>query len=455
MNKSSIFFMIVSIISSVCIVIPASVSCNLFQDLGSEETVSTAVADTSQEEEIKDEETEQRTEIDIWENIEPEEQIALLESIEEFMVQNPDISINSTHMRSDEELIDQFIATSLAGAGPEIVITGIESGKVLADANVLKDISGDIYYPDLFDGLREIASYEGREYVLPFRSFNLLLLYYNRDLVSEVPSSFEELINYSREVNNPDEDTWGFLLNAMEPDWIIPFIGGYQDWIFNYENNSITLDTPAMQKTLEFLLLLYDEEQIMPYDIEYADINSAFIEGRAHMIINGNWAFEEYDREGIDFGVVEIPVPVQGFKNPTPMVDGIGFMFNMNSFGREFEAGKKLVDYLMSDEKQEEWSQITQTLPVLSSIEQSPGVAGDELLYNVVQQLRISRGKPPEEYIRVIRDAIRLNLENVILGNISPEDAASKMQEDAINLKTGSLEIQVDSIDAENTGEGQ
>jgi arabinogalactan oligomer/maltooligosaccharide transport system substrate-binding protein len=454
-KKGRFFLVAISIISSVCVLALLTVSCDLFRGIVSEETVPIEVVDTSLEEEAQDEETEQKIEINIWENIEPKEQIALIESIDAFIAQNPDIIVNSTHMRSDEELLDQFIATSLAGAGPEIVISGIESGKVLAGANVIKEISGDLYYVDIFDGLREIASYEGREYVLPFRAYDLLLLYYNKDLITEVPSDFDELISYCKEVNNPGEDTWGFLLNSREPDWVIPFVGGYQDWIFEYDSNSITLDTPAMQKTMEFLLLLYNEEQIIPYEIEYADIDNAFIEGRAHMIINGNWALEKYANEGIDFGVAEIPVPVQGFKNPTPMVDGIGFMFNVNCFGKELEASQKFVDYMMSYDTQEDWTRVTQTLPVLSGIEQSPGVAEDQLFYNMVQQLKICRGKPPEEYIRVMRDAIRLNLENVILENTSPEDAVSKMQEDAIKLKTGNLEVQDEDAGTETSAEEQ
>ncbi len=454
-KKIRIFLTAIPVMLSACVLVLTTVSCNLFDGMVPEETIPAVAVETSLEEEVQAEEPEQKTEINIWENINPKEQIALLDSIEVFMELNPDIIINSTHMRSEEELIDQFIATSLAGAGPEIVITGIESGKILAGENVLKEITGDLYYLDIFDGLREISKYEGREYVVPFRSFNMLLLYYNKDLISEVPSSFNQLVSYSREVNNPDEDIWGFLLNAKEPDWIIPFVGGYQGWIFDYNTNAITLDTPAMQNTLEFLLGLYNVEQIMPYDIEYADMNNAFIEGRAHMIINGNWASGEYMEADIDFGVSKIPVPIQGFKNPTPMVDGIGFMLNVNNFGRELEVSQKFVDYLMSYDLQEEWTGITQTLPVLSGIEQLSGIAADPLYNNMVQQLKISRGKPPEEYIRVIRDAIRLNLENVILENISPEDAVVKMQEDAIKLKTGHLEIQDGEPDTESTAEEQ
>ena len=52
------------------------------------------------------------------------------------------------------------------------------------------------------------------------------------------------------------------------------------------------------------------------------------------------------------------------------------------------------------------------------------------------------RGKPNEELIRVIRDAIRDNVKKVISGDILPEDAALKIQEDAIGLRSGDVPVE-------------
>ena len=435
-TASAVFIILVFILA-----IFVSAGCGIF---GKDDTQTTVTIDTTTISSEEAEQTDQKdveTEISIWAKLEPKEQIALLDSIDRFMQLNPDIKINSRQIRSEEELMDQFIAASLAGSGPEIVISNIGSAQKLAEANVLQEITDDQIFNGTLSGLQEISRYGENTYVIPFRAFNFLVLYYNKGLVEEVPLNFEDLIAYCKEVNDPGNDTWGFLLNSSEPDWTIPFIGGYQDWIYDYDNGSIYLETEGMKKTLEFLLTLYQEEKILPYNLQYDEINSAFLEGRAHMIINGNWAKEEYKNAGIDFGVAKIPVSLNGYKNPTPLVDGTGFMCNINCFGDRMEAGNRFIEYLMSPDIQNEWTGATDTFPVLEVIDQYLSPDSDALDYNMIQQLKLCRGNPPEEYIRVIRDAIKLNLENVILGNLSPEEAPAKMQEDAIKLKTGSLDL--------------
>ena len=354
------------------------------------------------------------------------------------MDNNKNIKIITRHFRSDEELADQFKAASLAGAGAEVILANIATSADLAKSKVIRQVPEEMEYADIISGLAEISKFENDNYIIPFRAFDFLLLYYNRDLVSDVPLNFNDLIQYCRQVNNPPENMWGFLFNLYEPEWVLPLIGGYQDWVYDYSTGSISLESEAMINTLEMLLTIYNDEKILPYGYGYEEINNAFINGNAHMIINGNWAAEEYLNAGIDFGISKIPVVIEGFKNPTPMVDGIGFMFNANSYGREFVAASQLVNYLMSEETQLSWSLKTKTLPVFSSIDSLAQVKENEVLYSQIQQLKICRGRIDENALRVIIDAININLENVMAGNISPEDAAAKMQEDAINLLTGS-----------------
>ncbi|GAI28890.1 unnamed protein product, partial [marine sediment metagenome] len=59
-------------------------------------------------------------------------------------------------------------------------------------------------------------------------------------------------------------------------------IGGYADWIVDYGSDSLTLDTNATVKTMEFLTYIYNEEKILPYNIEYGEINELFKSGNAH-----------------------------------------------------------------------------------------------------------------------------------------------------------------------------
>lgn len=433
---------IIIITLAVIILAAALCSCKIFGQKTSEENTENVTEPTVTQDQQQQQGELSSTEINIWDSVNPKERIALMDSIEDFMGLNPAVIINSRHFRSDEELLDQFEAASLAGSGPEILLSRIEAAQRLAASSVIRPTESEIDYTSIVAGLNEIASFNGEKYVIPFRAMDFLMLFYNKDLVSTVPGDFASLIEYCKEVNKPKEQIYGFLLNSKEPDWIIPFIGGYQDWIIDYNTNSITLNSQATVKTLEFLVKIFNEDKIQPFDIEYEEINNSFKSGNTHMIINGNWAIDEYREAKLNFGVAKIPVVWEGDKNPTPMIDGIGFMLNINYYGDKIEAAKKLIGYLMSEDVQASWNLSTQTVSVLKNAVDSAQAKDNSILQTAMEQEEICRGKPNEDVIRVIRDAIRINFENVINGNITPQEAVLKMQEDAIKLKSGNLKVE-------------
>jgi len=379
------------------------------------------------------------TAIDIWDSCGAGERIAMLGSIEAFLAMNPSVEINTRHFRSQEELEDQFEAASLAGSGPEMILVNMDGVRRLAPENIVREIKDEIDYIKVLDGLAEISGYNNKKYIIPFRSTDFLMLFYNKGLIENPPSDFEATVEYCREVNNADDQIYGWLLNGSEADWVIPFIGGYSDWIIDYNTNFLTLDSEATEKTLEFLNFIYNEEKIMPYDVKYEEMDRLFRNGNAAMIINGTWSIEEYEAEGLNFGISKIPKVWQGDRNPTPLISGLGFMINVNCYGDELEASKKFIEYMLSEEAQISWTKSTQTFPVLKNIDTNSAIRDNPLVFNAFQQAKICRGKPCNDMIRVIRDAVRINVENVIAGSITPQEAASKIQLDAVRLKSGDI----------------
>lgn len=436
--KKAFFLVVFSILLSAVLLLT---SCGVFKRQETNVLQTDTAAESSLTQEQVESSPSELLQINVWDDLNPKEQVELMNDLEQFSKENQGIKIKSRHLRSEEELIDQFKAASLAGAGPEILIARIEASSTLAAASVLKPLTDEKYYTDIFSGLLEISRYTDKRFVIPFRAYDFLMLFYNKDLVQKVPTTFNELLTYCQEVNNPKEQTFGFLLNAKEADWIIPFIGGYQDWIYDYESGAISLDSEAMLQTLKFLEKIYKEDKLLPYDYEYEDINNAFLTGKAHMIIDGSWAVNEYTEAGLNFGVAKIPVVWEGYKNPTPMIDGFGFMVNMNTYGESLDAAKKLISYFMSAELQEKWNRGTQTISVLKSIKQLPTIKNDQIIMGQLDQAGICRGKPPEDILRFIRDAVMINTENVLNGNITAEEAIIKMQEDALSLKSGKIGV--------------
>ena len=187
--------------------------------------------------------------ITVWDCSEPEEKLALINSIEDFMRENSHIEIETRHFRNREELEDQFEAASLAGSGPELLLADLDSVQRLAPGNVLKEITdgeNGFDYSLIIDGLVEVSEYNRRKYIIPFRGADFLLLFYNKDILEEPPKNFEEVVEYCRGVNNFGQRIYGFLLNSSEPDWVIPFIGGYSEGAY-WPSQSLGCEPPNLK----------------------------------------------------------------------------------------------------------------------------------------------------------------------------------------------------------------
>ncbi len=429
------------VIISITVLILSGCTENITEGTQSQAATSTEQVGENETSNFPDQGNDEIHSVTFWDSCEPKERIFLMENIEIFKRENPNINIEVRHYRNEEELMDTFSAASLAGAGPDIILLELGNMKKLAKENVLKDLSDEFDYNKFLPGLNELTFFDKKRYAVPFNASDFLLFFYNKDIIPQAPADFEEVLTYSRE--NPDSAAgiYGFLLNAGQPEWIIPFMGGYLDWIYDYDNGSINLNNQSVQKTLGFLNELYNTENIMPFNIGYEEINDSFIAGQTAMIINGSWAIEEYREEGLNFGVGKIPKAIGALSNPTPMVTGMGFMINVNSASRSFEYAKDFINYMISNEIQKAWMLNTSSYPSVTGLEREEIMTND-ILYNTLLQVKICRGQIPEEDLRLIREVIKLNVESLISGNISVEDAADKMQEDIIKMKSGQLKIE-------------
>jgi len=378
--------------------------------------------------------------VSIWDSAQPKDRIFLMESINDFIKINPDININTRHFRSEEELVDVFTAASLSGAGPEVVLASFDSMKKMAKENILKNLSNEIDYSIFLEGLTEISSFDSKKFIIPFSSSDFLVFYYNKDIISEVPSNFDDVIALSKELSSGEDPKYGFVINSAEPEWTIPFVGGYLDWFYEYDSGDVNLNTAAMEKTLDFINNIYNVEKILPASTGYEEMNNLFKSGEASMIINGVWAVDEYKDAQINFGISKIPRNMDAAVSPTPMISGLGFMVNNNSTAESFETAKKIIDYMISEDVQTSWALNSSSYPAITGLETNK-LSNNDLIYNILLQAKVCRGKPQEEDLQLIRDVMRINIESVLSGDITPADAKEKMQEDLIKLKSGEIEV--------------
>ncbi|MDZ7838617.1 MAG: extracellular solute-binding protein [Actinomycetota bacterium] len=190
------------------------------------------------------------------------------------------------------------------------------------------------------------------------------------------------------------------------------------------------------------MLTIYDpQEPLVPRGFGYEEMNTMFKSGNLHMIINSVTVIEEYLGENMDIGVSRIPEVYGGNSRPTPLITGTGLMINANCYGQELEAAQNFIDFLLSTEQQIKWTQDTVTFPSIVEAKEQEYIKNNEVMANAFTQAELCRGIPPDNIIRAIRDALRINIPKVIEEELPVEEAIIKIQEDAIRLRSGSITV--------------
>jgi maltose-binding protein MalE len=92
------------------------------------------------------------------------------------------------------------------------------------------------------------------------------------------------------------------------------------------------------------------------------------------------------------------------------------------------EAVVKFVTYMTSPEVQKMWLDQFKRLPSDKQVAEDPAISSDPVLVGSMAALSNGRGQPAAPQMRCAWDAWRPNLEGVMAGTITAEDAAASAQ---------------------------
>jgi len=371
----------------------------------------------------------------IWEQMDPEEQILLQKHIDKFILSHPGVQISTDHFETDL-LHSQFQTAALAGGGPDLVYGPSDK---IGPYSVMKLIYPleDQFSREFFEKFESgsVPSLDGHIYAVPDQVGNHLMLLYNKAMVERIPEDSEDWIEICKKATIDENgdglpEKYGLVFNYNEPFWLIPFLGGYGGWVFD-ESFHPTLDTPAMVGALRFLSDLKNKHKIVPKESDYPMSDTMFKMGQAVFLINGPWSFKGYLKAGIDLGVMPLPVIKETGKHPAPMVSSRGYSINLNVKKNKLPIVKELLEFLTSEEVQRKIAKELLILPSISKLYQDAALTENEILKGSKEQARIGRPMPTVPELRAIWDAIRPFYQSVLGGQMTPEEAAQKMQQKA------------------------
>ncbi len=239
----------------------------------------------------------------MWTFIDPEgtggRNVALKQMITEFEADNPGVHI-VVEPKNWQTMTAEFLAAAATGTAPDIMwcSTGLLYGCIRDglltpyEELFMKDWTPE-QIADVDDAFFKFGEKDGKHYTLGL-SKNAVVLYYRADLLKaagcEVPTTFEELYEVAKKVNDPANGVYGLGQEFQQCDY--PLFSNYmlakQGSLFNADGTA-NFATEAGVEALEYMKRFVDEGIIPPECVSKIgeDITLEFQSGKYAMMVRG------------------------------------------------------------------------------------------------------------------------------------------------------------------------
>jgi arabinogalactan oligomer/maltooligosaccharide transport system substrate-binding protein len=365
-----------------------------------------------------------------WEQEGDDVDVFLDQLIADFHAANPNITIERTHYEN-EALRDQFQTASLANAAPDLVRVPNDFAGPFSALDIVapvEDLFNQKFLDNFFQGALDPAVVGGTLWGVPDNYGNHLMLIYNKSLVATPPATFEDLIVQAKALTSGDIQ--GFAYNLNEPYWGGGFYGAFGGWPLD-ANDVPTFNNQSFIDYLTFVAKL-KTDGVVPAECDYNCADTLMKEGKAGMIINGDWSLGDYTTAlGANMGVA--PVPTINGKPYTEMTAGKYFMVAkpvLDDPARK-DAVTKFITFMTSADVQKKWLDEFKRLPSNTEVAKDPSISSDSILAGSMAALSNGRGQPAAASMRCAWDAWRPSLEGVMAGTTTPTAAAAAAQASA------------------------
>ena len=372
--------------------------------------------------------------ITFWEQDDPSAQKTLDKLIVDFHTANPTITVKRTHFET-EELRKNYTTASLGTTGPDVVLGPNDNLGVFVPGSLVQPIDnivGADFLKTLDPKTLEAGKFSGKQYMLPDRNGNEVLVSYNKKLVPTPPKTFEELEKMGLQLKADKKVEYGLVFNEVEPFFSVGFLGAFGGKVFDNVNATSpkpTLNTTAVTQWMTFMEKIHSEG-LIPKESDATVADNLFKGGKAAFIINGPWGFADYTKAGIDLGIMSIPT-ING-KSPQPYSAVKGYTVSAGvKDANKIAAVKKFLMFVNSKDAQLKMVDAHQQMPTNLEAIKDAKITGNPLIAGQKDQLTKSLPMPVITQMRAIWDAVKPVQQDVLSGKTKPADAGAIMQKKA------------------------
>lgn len=236
-----------------------------------------------------------------------------------------------------------------AGKGADIVVWPHDriGQSVLEGLLAPLDVTPE-FLTQYIDSTIDAMSYGGEVYGIPY-ALETTALIYNKDLLPIIPNNMDVLFTIAKELTEGEE--YGFLYDISNFYFTYGFLGGFGGYVFKQTENGLDVEDIGLGNEGAIqgaeLILKFRKEGLIPEGTDYSVTDGLFKEGKVAAIINGPWAFAEYKKAGINYGIAPLPKLSNG-KYPTTFIGVKGYY--ISAFTENKDAAMQFITWLTSKE---------------------------------------------------------------------------------------------------------
>lgn len=235
--------------------------------------------------------------------------------------------------------VQQFAQAVKSDSGPDAVV-GIPNDQ-LADyvnAGLAAEAPEELYADsDFSDAAIQACYVDGKKYAAPL-SVETTALFYNTELVSEVPETWEELVEQAAAGG-------GVQFDATSIYYDLGFVRACGGYIFRYEDGAydtadIGLANAGAVEAYEFINDMCNKYNVITADVTADIARSNFQNGKCAYYIGGPWDIDGFTSAETPFAVAKMPT-FHGQPFVTPVGTQVSFVSN------ESESQEQAWDFIM------------------------------------------------------------------------------------------------------------
>jgi multiple sugar transport system substrate-binding protein len=374
--------------------------------------------------------------ITVWAMGTEGEQLGVL--ADAFEEEYPDVDVEVTAVPWDAAH-DRLVTAIAGGEGPDVSLIGTTWMGEFATLGGLAPTPDTIDPSAFFEGAWQSTVVDGTSYGVPWY-VETRLLYYRTDLaeqggITEPPADWDGLTELVTALQEAGAENG---ISLQQPCCIgawqtfAPFLWQAGGDIVD-ESNDFTLDSPECVEALTFYDSFF-ENGLARAETSDVPVEAQFADGSVGAFISGPWMINIITDAGADpetWTVAHQPTNVSG----TSFVGGGNLAVFDQSDNQD--AAWAFVEFASRPETQVLWYETVSDLPAVHAAWDDPALADDPLLAAFGEQLDDTKSPPAIPTWEEVASAIDGQIEQVTVGDTSPEDGCAAMQAEAESIGTG------------------